>query len=415
MNIALLGFGKEGQATKNYFKRHFPDATFTTFENLAPKEFATADYSTYDMIFRSPSIPPFDNPKLTSVTKYFFDHCPCRVIGVTATKGKGTICSFIKSLLDAEGCDAYLVGNIGEPAINALDDLNESSIVIYEMSSFQLWDLDKSPHIAVIGHIEPDHLNIHKDFADYISAKSHIAKYQTPDDYCIYNYKDPEASNIAELSAGHKLPYPFPVPEDILASITLPGQHNKDNAIAAIAAVAAYKNLSPDEYLSASAETTKKGLAAFHGLPHRLEFIRKVGEVKFYDDNFATTASALKVAIDAFPHEHIVVIAGGRDKTGGEDLDEIWQILQAPNITKRVFIGESGRELIRRSNREFPTDFYEETLEDAVNRAYGLASSYTGSSQTPIVLMSPAAASFDMFKDVYDRGNQFQALVKSLT
>ena len=407
MNIALLGFGKEGQATENYFKRHFPNTTFATFENLTPEEFAAADYSSYDIIFRSPSIPPFSNPKLTSVTKYFFDHCPCPIIGVTATKGKGTTCSFIKSLLNAEGRDAYLVGNIGEPAINVLDDLTENSVVVYELSSFQLWDLDKSPHISVIGHLEPDHLNVHSDYEDYLSAKGHIAKYQSASDYCIYNSNNPDSVRLAELSHGHKIPYPYPAPSDILSAITLPGAHNEQNALAAIAAVASFQNISPNEYLAKFPEVIKRGLASFHGLPHRLEFIRELDGVKYYDDNFSTNPSSTRVAIESFPGTPVTLILGGRDKTNNTDLPEIYQILQNPNIATVILIGESGHELARR----YPSDprfITANSLESAVSLAE--------SSATPgsVVLMSPAAASFDMFKDVYDRGDQYQALVRSL-
>ena len=173
MKIALLGYGKEGKSAEKYFKNQYQDAVFDIFENETPEELKQRDYSSYDMILRSPSIPPLHLDNETSLTRYFFDHCPCPIIGVTATKGKGTTCSFIKSLLDTEHADAYLVGNIGNPAIDILDDLKPTSVVVYEMSSFQLWDLEKSPHIAVIGQLEPDHLNVHKDYADYLSAKPH--------------------------------------------------------------------------------------------------------------------------------------------------------------------------------------------------------------------------------------------------
>ena len=113
MKIALLGYGKEGKSTEAYFKKHFEDLKCDIFENFTYDEIKQNDYSSYDMIFRSPSVPPLHLPNETSVTKYFFDHCPCPIIGVTATKGKGTTCSFIKSLLDAINEDAYLVGNIG--------------------------------------------------------------------------------------------------------------------------------------------------------------------------------------------------------------------------------------------------------------------------------------------------------------
>ena len=215
MKIALLGYGKEGQAAENYFKTHF-NAECDIFENFTYDEIKQRDYSSYDIILRSPSVPPLYLTNESSLTKYFFDHCPCPIIGVTATKGKGTTCSFIKSILDTLGSDAYLVGNIGTPAIEVLDDLKPTSVVVYEMSSFQLWDLEKSPHIAVLGHLEPDHLNVHKDYVDYLNAKANITRWQTADDYLIYYSKNPETAKIANTSKATKIPYPFEVPDDIL-------------------------------------------------------------------------------------------------------------------------------------------------------------------------------------------------------
>ena len=141
MKILLLGYGVEGKAAEQYIKTHFEDTEIDILENFTPAEIKQRDYSSYDIIFRSPSVPPLNLPNESSVTKYFFDHCPCPIIGVTATKGKGTTCSFIESLLKAHHEDVHLVGNIGEPAINILDDLKPSSVVVYEMSSFQLWDI----------------------------------------------------------------------------------------------------------------------------------------------------------------------------------------------------------------------------------------------------------------------------------
>ena len=243
MKIALLGYGKEGQAAEKYFGKK--GATFDIFENFSYDEIAKKDYSSYDIILRSPSVPPIPNePKLSSLTKYFFDHCPCQIIGVTATKGKGTTCSFIESLLKALGEDVYLVGNIGTPAIEVLDNLKESSVVVYEMSSFQLWDLTKSPHIAVVGTIEPDHLNVHKDFDDYTSAKANICRHQSTNDYLVYYSKNPDSVKIASTSNAKKITYPFDVPTDILDAVVIPGDHNKENAMAAIAAVASDINSS---------------------------------------------------------------------------------------------------------------------------------------------------------------------------
>ena len=415
MKIALLGYGKEGKSVETYFKKHFADLECDIFENFTYDEITQKDYSSYDIIFRSPSVPPLHLKNESSITKFFFDHCPCKIIGVTATKGKGTTCSFIKALLDADKQDAYLVGNIGNPALDILDDLKPDSIVVYEMSSFQLWDLEKSPHIAVIGHLEPDHLNVHKDYADYLRAKGNIAKYQSADDYCIYYNQNSESKKLAEKSKAHKIPYPFDIPEEIKQAITLPGEHNQNNAIAAIAAVASLKNISPDEYLRDQKPNIIKGLGSFHGLPHRLEFLRELNGVKYYDDNFATNLSSTRVALESFPNSSIILILGGRDKTDYQDLPKLHKLIQPLNISRVILIGESGHKLY--------TDYHEpkymlaKSLKEAVAMAQQEAeilAAVSYSDHDIIVLMSPAAASFDMFENVYDRGDQFKKLISAL-
>ena len=417
MKIALLGYGKEGKSVESYFKNHYQDLECDIFENFSSAEISQRDYSSYDMVFRSPSVPPLGLENETSITKYFFDHCPCPIIGVTATKGKGTTCSFIKSLLDAEKQDAYLVGNIGVPALNVLDQLSQDSVVVYEMSSFQLWDLQKSPHIAVIGQLEPDHLNVHKDYADYLNAKANITKHQTSDDYLIYYTDNEETVRIANHTKAQKIPYPFGIAEDIQEAITLPGKHNQNNALAAIAAVASFKNISPDEYLISNKTTIIEGLHAFHGLPHRLEFLKNINHIKIYDDNFSTNLSSTRVAVDSFPDNNIVLILGGRDKTDYEDLPEIHDYLKSRNnIHRIILIGESGHELEKRYHDD-PRYVLADSLKSAVETARQEAEKLSTTSSTNndiIILMSPAAASFDMFENVYDRGQKFQTLIKNL-
>ena len=407
MKIALLGYGKEGKSAENYFKTHF-GAECDVFENFTYDEIKQKDYSHYDIILRSPSVPPLNLPNESSLTKYFFDHCPCPIIGVTATKGKGTICSFIKSILDSLGEDAYLVGNIGNPSIDVLDSLNPTSVVVYEMSSFQLWDLQKSPHIAVLGHLEPDHLNVHKDYADYLSAKANITRWQTESDYLIYYSKNPETVKIADTSKAQKIPYPYEIPQDILATIHLPGVHNQENALAAIAAVASYLNISPDEFIREKKPQIIKGLSNFHGLPHRLEFLRELNGVKYYDDNFSTNPSSTRVAINAFPDNNVVLILGGRDKTNYEDLPEIYEIIKAPQVKKVILIGESGHEL---ANRYQDSRF---TLANSLEEAVQSAKQEAENLNSAVVIMSPSAASFDMFENVYDRGDKFKKLITAL-
>ncbi len=414
MKIALLGYGKEGKSAEAYLKNHFENTEIDIFENFKPEEIKVKDFSFYDMIFRSPSVPPLNLENETGITKFFFDHCPCPIIGVTATKGKGTTCSFIKALLDAMNEKAYLVGNIGAPAIDILDELDDNSVVVYEMSSFQLWDLKKSPKVAVLGQLEPDHLNIHKDYEDYLNAKANITRYQNETDYLIYFKNNPETVKIAETSKAQKIPYPFEIPEEVKSAIKIPGQHNSENAIAAIAAVASYKNISPDEYLREYKAEIIEGLESFKGLPHRLEFLRELNGVKYYDDNFSTNPSSTRVAVNAFPDDNLVVIVGGRDKTDYEDLLEIYEILKAPQVKKIVLLGESGHEL--KNRYEDDRFILAESLKEAVETAKKLAeeSAYDSSEKNTVVLMSPAAASFDMFENVYDRGDQFKSLIANL-
>ncbi len=408
MKIALLGYGKEGQSTENYFKKHHDDLECDVFENFTPEEISQKNFSNYDYVFRSPSVPPLNLPNETSVTKYFFDHCPCPIIGVTATKGKGTTCSFIASLLKAHHDDVYLVGNIGTPASDILDDLKPTSVVVYEMSSFQLWDLQKSPHIAVLGQLEPDHLNVHKDMADYLNAKANITKYQSENDYLVYFKNNPETVKIAEKSHATLVAYPSVIPAEIQNAITIPGKHNQDNAIAAITAVACYKNLSLEDYLDKYQSEIITGLQNFHGLPHRLEFLRELNQVKYYDDNFSTNPSSTRVAINSFPNDNLVVIIGGRDKTDNQDLPEIYEILKASNIKKIILLGESGHALAKKYQDD--RFIITESLQEAVNTARQEAEALSPS----IVLMSPSAASFDMFENVYDRGDQFKRLIGDL-
>ena len=409
MKILLLGYGKEGQAIEKYLKNHEKDAEIEIWQDFDRQELDQKDYSSFDCIFRSPSVPPLGLKNESSITKYFFDHCPCEIIGVTATKGKGTTCSFIKALLDASKEDAYLVGNIGEPAINVLDQLKEDSVVVYEMSSFQLWDLQKSPHIAVIGTIEPDHLNVHKDYDEYKWAKANICRHQTANDYLVYYKNNPESIQISEATdKAKKLPYPYEIPEDIKNAIRIPGNHNINNAIAALTAVACHKNISPDEYFKRYKNEIIEGLQNFQGLPHRLEFVRELNGVRFYDDNFSTNPASTEVAINAFINQPIIPIIGGRDKTDYDDLPKIHALLKSPHIPTVILIGESGHQLMNRYHQ--PNYILTESLEDAVRTAYKTAKNHKNS----IVLMSPSAASFDMFENVYDRGDQYKEIVLNL-
>ena len=302
MKIIIAGFGVEGQSNLRYFREKFPEADFLVAderekvdnlpENVAYQTgFSGLDNA--DLIVRSPSLPPKKiktNGQIWSATNEFFANCPATIIGVTGTKGKGTTCSFISSILRAAGKNVHLVGNIGVPALDILPKIEKNDIVVYELSSFQLWDLQKSPHVAVVLMIEPDHLNVHADFNDYLAAKANIAKSQIADDYVVYNSQNEFSSLIADASLAQKKEYPFVLSDDITSAIRLPGKHNIDNACAAILAVKSIlPNVSDDEI--------KKGLSEFTGLPHRLKFVAEKYGVKYYDDSISTTPGSAIAAL----------------------------------------------------------------------------------------------------------------------
>lgn len=414
MKIAILGYGVEGKSAERYFTQHEPNAELAVFERFTDE----ADLSDFDMIVRSPSINPgkiaAEKTKVTSGTQVFFDKCPAPIIGVTGTKGKGTTCSLIAAVLRAAGYTVHLVGNIGAPALDELDKIRPKDIVVYELSSFQLWDLQKSPQTAVVVHIEPDHLNVHSGFEEYADAKTNIARYQSENDLVVYDSTNPESAKIAQKSPGKKVPYPdekyaktsqgnLLFSEQIICSVSdlkIPGAHNQMNALAAIDACWQYTK-NPEDY--------KKGFNSFTGLPHRLKFVREVSGINYYDDSISTTVGSTVAAIKAFDQPKVLILGGsGKGVDFSKLVDEIkqadirWVILLGAEADRfEALLAASG--LKNFTNLGLSTSMAE-VVERAANRAM----------PGDAVILSPACASFDMFKSYSDRGDQFVAAVEKL-
>ena len=498
MKIAILGYGIEGKSIEKYFKGN----NITIFDHFSPTDLPNLPLKNFDLVFRSPSVQiplsffkkqnitdkqpeqnitdkqpeqnitdkqPKQNtnileqlevaPQLpanwTSSARYFFDHCPAQIIGVTGTKGKGTTCSLINAIFKQLGYHTHLVGNIGNPALDQLNQIQKTDIVIFELSSFQLWDLKKSPHISVVLRIEPDHLDVHHGFTDYVAAKSHIAAFQHPDDTCIFYQHNQYSTAIASLTCGKKIPYSLnlantasttntaqnkatsttgatpvtntqespSIPQlyHTLDNLSIPGAHNRENAIAAILAVSSFLRMTPQDFIEEYQQDLTLALKNFKGLPHRLQFIRSLNQVDYYDDNYSSAYSALDVAIKTFENKPTFLIAGGKDR--GLDLNNVKNRLKtAPNLQKIFLIGETSQKLAA----SLPPEKYElhSTLKSAVLSAKIAAEiaaknqpANTSTKNQPanaVVLMSPGAASFDMFKNFSDRGNQFQQIVQEL-
>lgn len=431
MNIAIIGYGVEGESIYKYYRNLYPSAAITAYDNaLQPKNPLPADVKfiggvkdfkgiVADLAIKSPAIPPYDvevTGTVTTMTREFMKLCPVPVIGVTGTKGKGTTASLVKAILTAAGKTAWLVGNIGVGAFDILAQIKPNDIVVYELSSFQLWDLDISPHIAVVLGIEPEHLDVHKDVAEYVDAKANIAKYQQPQDVVIYKSNNQYSEQIGQLSGGMKIPYQdektahvregrFYYGEQDLcstAALRLPGLHNTDNACAAISAT--WQWVKDGNYI-------ESGLMSFEGLPHRLKRVKAVNEVEYYDDSIATTPGSAIAALNSFEAPKIIIL-GGSSK--GASYDEVVRVISEKS--------ESMRRVVLMGSEAPKFELALKTAGFARITNFGLTSTMDNIVKTiatmaepgDVVILSPACASFDMFKDYADRGNQFIQAVESL-
>lgn len=428
MNIAVAGFGIEGKASYDYYTRRgdsvtildentdlsaVPDGARTV---LGPEAFS--NLADYDLVLRTPPLPPSrlaHAKKVWSGTNEFFAQCPAPIIGVTGTKGKGTTSSLIASILRAAGKTVHLVGNIGTPALQALPAIAENDIVVYELSSFQLWDAEFSPGVAVVLMVEPDHLNVHRDFEDYVYAKAHITMHQKPSDTVIYHPTDPNSLRIAQLSpADTKLRYltaeaAYVDKEEIVMhgkvvcnvrDVHLLGAYNLENVCAAISAAMCFVK---------DRAIVQEAVSNFTALPHRLERIAQKADILYYDDSFAAAPTATLGAIEAFDRP-IVLIIGGVDRN--LDLREM-VVAISNNVTVKnvIVIGETRHKiavLFDSVNYEHYIVCESRSMDEIVQLAAKLAR------PGDVVLLSPGAASFDMFSGFVDRGNQFRLAVEKL-
>jgi UDP-N-acetylmuramoylalanine--D-glutamate ligase len=428
MKIAIAGYGVEGQANYRYWSKLYPDAQLTIVDENQPAAFpdhAQVLFGTgvfeqlqdFDLVIRTAGLAPHKivtNGKIWSATNEFFEKCPVPIIGITGSKGKGTTASLIDSILRASGRNSWLVGNIGLPGLDVLERVQPGDLVVYELSSFQLWDLERSPSIAIVTIIEPDHLDVHLNYEEYVSAKSRITAWQTPDQRAYYRPGDADSQRIAETGQGSVRPYiaaeAIHVEQEAFYngseyicstdSLRLPGAHNLDNACAAISAVLHCEGVTND--------TIRQGLEAFRGLPHRLHFVKEVNGVKYYDDSIATTPSSAIAAVRAFSQPKVIILGGSYK---GSDFGPLAEELSHHEDIRALLLGEEAPRIVaalQAANFDNFEIILEPTMEKVVRHAAEVAE--PGS----VVLLSPSAASFGLFKNYADRGDQFVAAVESL-
>jgi UDP-N-acetylmuramoylalanine--D-glutamate ligase len=439
VKVAIAGFGVEGRSNYNYYVARGDDVTIVDERETLPEmpdgaktllgEGVFSELNEFDVVVRTAGLSPHKittNGKIWSATNEFFTQSRTDIIGVTGTKGKGTTASLIDSILRAAGLKTVLIGNIGRPALDALEEANAADVVVYELSSFQLWDLEKSPQVAVVLMIEPDHMDVHATMDEYVNAKANIRRFQGQDGTCFYHPTNVYSRQIAEtdawaedehehqeflsnahrfndshdVSAVYEKNGSFFVRDHAICStsaVQLPGAHNIENACAAISAARLY---------TVDDMAIEAGLRAFTGLPHRLKFIADIQNVHYYDDSIATTPGSAIAAIKAFKEPKILIL-GGSDK--GSDYTELVEMC-ANTTSKIVAIGQTGA-TIAKLCREYQvpvTELGAVSMQRVVEAARMVAES--GS----VVILSPASASFDMFTSYSDRGDQFITAVNEL-
>lgn len=425
MNIAIAGYGVEGQSNYRYWSQ-FPEHSITIVDEaleldtldgvstiLGPGAFGRLNG--FDLIIRTAGLAPHritTDGKVWSATNEFFEKCPADIIGVTGSKGKGTTASLIASILEAAGRKVWLVGNIGLASLDVLHQIQPDDLVVYELSSFQLWDIERSPKTAVVLMIEQDHLDVHKDMDEYVAAKANIVRFQSAEDLTVYFADNLYSRQIGESSNALKIAYPdtrsahvsddhFYYGETKIASVStlaIRGEHNVGNALAAINAVWSYTQ-------DTDAFTT--GLSSFKGLPHRLFHVRTLDEVEYYDDSIATTPTSASAALRSFSG-HKVIILGGSSK--GADFRGLAQELVHHDAIA-LLIGEEGYAMAPVFDA---VGFKNFELIEKPNMPFIVETARRHARPGSVVLLSPAAASFGLFKNYADRGDQFIAAVNNL-
>jgi UDP-N-acetylmuramoylalanine--D-glutamate ligase len=403
--ILILGFGKEGKDGFLFLRKLFPKKVIGIADesdkirkpDKKVKMFLGKNYlkslKGYDLIIKSPGIPFKILPKsqlskITTQTEIFFNNCPGKIVGVTGTKGKSTTTSLIYKILKSGGVKAYLVGNIGKPALSLISSATAETVYVYELSSHQLYNLKKSPQIAVFLNIYPEHLDYYNNFREYANAKANITRYQTKNDYLIFNSEDKLVKGFAKKSRAKKIP------------IKRSYYNLNKNAARAVGRI-----------FKIPKKTIEKAVRSFNHLPHRLEYVGTFKGITFYNDALSTIPEATIAAIDFLGDKVETIFLGGFDR--GLDFKDLVKRLLKSKVKNFILFPVTGeniwREIVKQTNNNFsklPRAFLVQNMRDAVKLAY------QHTSRGKICLLSAASASFSIFKDYKEKGNLFKKYIK---
>jgi len=372
----------------------------------------------FEIIFKTPSMridsealieAKKENAYITSEMEEFIKFCPAKIYGVTGSDGKTTTTSLIYEILKAKGYKTLVGGNIGNPLLSEIYNIHEDDRVVLELSSFQLMTIDESPEVAVVTNVTPNHLDMHKDMEEYINCKKNIFKFQNPKDKLILNADNEITRSFIAEAKGEVLIFSkndkyadgfidngtiYLNGDKVISKddVFIKGDYNLENLAAAFLAA-------KDEV---DIQTMRKVAMSFKGIPHRNEFIRQVKGVKYYNNSISSTPARTVAALSAF-EKPVILILGGYDKHIPFD-----SLLDGINNIKTAILFGDTKNKINEVLKGKVEVFLEDTLEDVVKRAYEI------SVDGDIVLLAPACASFDMFKNFGHRGNRFKELVFEL-
>lgn len=433
MNVAVIGYGLEGKSTCQYFLAR-GDRVTVCDQNLSVANQVPSGVSTslgdkyldgldqFDKVIRTAGLKPAlitdKYPalagKISTNINEFLAKCPTEnIIGITGTKGKGTTATLIARILESAGKEVFLGGNIGVPPLSFIKDIQPDNWVILELSSFQLIDIQHSPYIAVCLMVVPEHLDWHKDSEEYYNAKANLFNLQGPNDIAIYYADSILSHRVVSNSPGCKTTYyaspgayedngEIVIDNQVVCQtdqLKLRGAHNWQNVCAAIT-VAWQAGIS-------DIAAIKEAVTEFSGLDHRLDFVAEVSGVEFYDDSFGTTPETAIVAIEAFEQPKVLIL-GGSSK--GASFKGLARSVAENNVRQVITIGETGPAIAQALRDEGFTELTPggTTMEDTVLAAQMAAEA------GDVVLLSTGCASFDLFEDYKDRGQQFKAIVNRL-
>lgn len=386
----------------------------------------------FDVVFRSPGV-YFNNPKLqeairngvavTSEMEVFFDLCPCKIYAVTGSDGKTTTTTIISELFKAEGKNVHIGGNIGKALLPIIEEIKDDDIAVVELSSFQLLSMRQSPDVCAITNITPNHLNVHGTMEEYISAKCNILAHQNAFSRAVLSYDNETARNLNYLVRG-KLAYfsryskvyngSFLNENGILCyndygkiteimdmhDIKIPGMHNVENYLTAIAVT----------WGEVSLDTVRKVAKEFGGVEHRIEFVREINGAKYYNNSIASSPTRVLACLNSFDEKQIM-IQGGSDK--GISFEPMADAI-CEKVKVLILMGETRekiRDAVMASEKYNPKNtkiIIVKDMQEAVKTAYKYAE------KGDIVSLSPACASFDMYRMFEDRGRHFKQLVNEL-